>query len=60
VDAEAPELAARSATRWTELSQHLRDLGQSRSRDASERCSRSLSEILGLETRLFESLAEAV
>jgi hypothetical protein len=60
VDAEAPELAARSAERWTELSQHFRDLGQSRSRDASERCSRSLSEILGLETRLFESLAEAV
>lgn len=58
VDASAPELAARSSARWTELSLHLRELGESRSSETAERCRAAVGDILTLETQLFESLAE--
>jgi hypothetical protein len=57
VDAAAPGLAAQASTQWTALACALRELGKSRSREASERCRRAVSEIIALETRLFESLA---
>lgn len=58
VDTEAPDLAARSSARWTELSRYLKELGVSRSPDVAARCRDAVTEILALETRLFESLAE--
>jgi hypothetical protein len=57
VDAAAPGLAGQSSAQWTALAGALRELGQSRSREASERCRRAVSEIIALENRLFESLA---
>jgi len=57
VDAMAPGLAAQASAQWTALAGALRELGQSRSREASERGRRAVSEIIALETRLFESLA---
>jgi len=57
VDSTALDLTVQSSERWTELSIHLRELGESRSPDASEHCCRALSEIIELETRLFDSLA---
>lgn len=57
VDADAPDLAAQSSTRWTELSGALHALGSTRSQEAAERCGKAASEILSLEIQLFESLA---
>jgi hypothetical protein len=57
VDASAPGLAAQSSARWTELSLQLRELGETRTREVAERCGRTVSDILALETQLFESLA---
>jgi hypothetical protein len=57
VDAAAPGLAARASAQWTALAGALRELGQSRSRESSERSRRAVGEIIALETRLFESLA---
>jgi hypothetical protein len=57
VDAASPGLAAQASAQWTALAGALRELGQSRSREAMERGKRALAEIITLETRLFESLA---
>jgi len=57
VDAAAADLAAQASAQWTALAGALRELGQSRSREALERGRRAVSEIIALETRLFESLA---
>jgi hypothetical protein len=57
VDAAAPGLAAQSSAQWTALAGALCELGEGRSLEASERCQRMVSQIIALETRLFESLA---
>lgn len=57
VDAAAPALAAQASAQWTALAGILRELGRSRSREALERGVQTLTEIVALETRLFESLA---
>jgi hypothetical protein len=60
VDAEAPVLASQAAAQWTVLSSHLWELGQTRSADALASCRRTLDELQGLETQLFERLAAGV
>jgi hypothetical protein len=57
VDEEAPQLAARSSAKWTELSSRLRELGREHSEADAAPCQRMVGEILALETQLFERLA---
>jgi hypothetical protein len=58
VPAGAPEIAQLAATNWTELAAHLAELAQDGGEAASARAVDSLSRILELETRIFESIAE--
>jgi hypothetical protein len=57
VDEEAPELAARSSAKWSELAGSLREAARDRRGADTMRYQRLLDEILALETRLFERLA---
>jgi hypothetical protein len=57
VGEDAPKLAARSSALWTQLSQHLAELAQGRVQPASTHAVEALSQIIELETQLFESLA---
>jgi hypothetical protein len=54
---KAPELAARSGALWTELASHLADLAEDPAGPATSQGVEVLSQILELETELFESLA---
>jgi len=55
---DAPELAARSSALWTQLSGHLAELAAGRAEPASTHAVAALSQIVELETQLFESLAK--
>jgi len=54
---EAPELAARSAAKWTELADRLREAGRDPKRTHAGHCQRLVEEIFTLERRMFESLS---
>lgn len=54
---KAPDLAARSGARWTELASHLAALAEGRAEPAVHRGVEVLEQILAVETELFESLA---
>lgn len=54
----AAEQALHASKHWTELAAHLADLAEDGGEAASSRAADSLSRILDLETRLFESIAE--
>ena len=55
---DAPGLAAGSSALWTQLAGHLAELARGETEPASTRAVEALSQIVELETQLFESLAE--
>ncbi len=58
VDDEAADLMARSASKWTELSLHLWELSKTRQPGLADQAADAAADILELETRLFDTLAE--
>jgi hypothetical protein len=58
VTPEMIELAAESSSHWTRLASALERAAGGRDVEAWSACSENLSQILEVETRLFESLGE--